>query len=176
MHAEAAAKLRELQTDTTAGVQARASLEAEVTALKARLVENQVHSDEERASLARQAEESAQKAKDLAVQNSLLHSQINTLGTQVERLQDGRIAAALAGPGASGGLGAGAAAGGGGVDEAEAAALRASLSELRQVVTYVRREKDLALAKLEATEREARRNGSSNASLQVQTQTPRPRL
>ena len=55
-------KLRELQADTAAGVQARGALEAEVTGLKARLVENQVHADEERAGLARQAEEATQKA------------------------------------------------------------------------------------------------------------------
>jgi nucleoprotein TPR len=105
----------------------------------------------------REEKESLQKINDR------LHSEIQALGVQVDRLQNSRAAAALGESAVSEGAGGSAAPAEG---ESELTSLRSSLSELREVIRYMKRERDLLEARVAVADTENARHVGTIAALQ----------
>ncbi len=87
---------------------------------------------EVRANLERQVQEAERRVADLNKQNGLLHGQIERVNTELKRAQSAAV-----------GLGSGLAA----ATEADASGLQRQLDDLREVVLFLRREKEIAEAK-----------------------------
>ena len=103
------------------------------------------------------AESTAKEAKEaLQNQNALLHSQLETLGKQVQRLQSDRVEQVDAM---------------GGGDESNK-----MLAELREVLRYVKREKETVDCKLEVAEQERSRATQQLSQTRVQLEAARAEL
>ena len=145
-HAQARTSLRLSYETVEEATRARSIAEEKVEALQKELDQFQQNWDQEKASTqhaCKLLEQSVQEARD---QNKLLHSQLETLNSLIERNQSARISA-VTGAGAE-------------IDEGAATAdmeIQKALSELREVVRFMRSENELLQMQLDTAKRTADR-------------------
>ena len=171
LHAKAERDLKDAEADldrTKAALLAAQQAAADLTAASIR-TERAAAEEKARAeeTLAQQREQS----EALRKVNETLHSNVQSLGVQVTRLLESRAAMSADAPAAgaataSASASATATAAAAGDASEEVVELRQQCTELREVVRYMKREKDLLEAKLAVAEGEAARLGTSLAATQ----------
>ena len=106
--------------------------------------------EEEKNALGGTIKDLEKSLEDARSQNTLLHSQLATLGDQIEKIQSDKVEAAVA----SGVEGEG---------EPETETLRKQISELREVIRFMRSEKEMSQAQVDAARRTAEREKAAAA-------------
>lgn len=149
LHATARTDLRAAKEEVDTEARLRRVAEEQVGGLKSELMEQSSLFDQEKASIESNFKELEKNLKDTRAQNALLHSQLEKIGDQIESLQGGKN-----------------------VEESVAAAegstdefltLQRTISELREVVKFVRSEKEMVQAQLDSARRTAERERAASA-------------
>ena len=148
LHAEARALLRDARSDAESEQRLRETAESQLASVKAHFEAEKGAWESAKAKLEESLKEAKTRLEDLRSQNNILHDQMTSLSATVEKFQSDKTSE-LIGYDSSGGANSG---------ESEVKALKAQLSDLRQLVRFKQSEctmleADLASAK-RATERE----------------------
>lgn len=155
LHASAAARARESASAMESMRVQLAMLNQKISDMTASSIQLEKNVGENKSAHAKEMEQLREEKIALQQTNNLLHSQVQALGVQVERLHNsksGAIATEETAP-AEG-------------DESEDNALAASLAEMREVVRYMKREREILEAKLSVLETENARHAGTIAALQ----------
>ena len=126
-----------------------------ITELSATIFRLENTVQEERKGHANEIRDSLAKVSDLQATNTLLHNQLQSLGTQITRLQENRV---LSSTSTESQISSG--------DEEDLNMLRTAASELREVIRFMKREQEVTEAKLSIADSEGNRLRVTVASLQ----------
>lgn len=160
LHAVAEKSFKTLQVEYSQVNQELALTKERNTEISASAIRREKLFEEEKIKLESSCNELKSEMESLRVTNDLLHSQVQSLGVQVEKLSETKATAALSTEQSSTESSAG-------VLE-EVKELQGKSSELREVLRYVKRERDILEAKLSVSETENSRYSSTISSLQRQ--------
>lgn len=108
--------------------------------------------EQEKTSVEELLKNTEKRLKDAEAQNDVLHQQLQTLGDLAEKEQAARVDAAAGEPGAETATEG---------ESAEIKTLNKSISELREVIRYLRSEKEMIQAQVDAAKRGAEREKAS---------------
>lgn len=163
LHAEAERQLRSRDDELGAAKDALAAAQHQAADMSAALIRKEGSVEEERARFRAEEALLKEQLEGLQRSNDLLHAQVQSFGVQVDRLQESRVAAATAGESTA--ATAPATASPDSSDQVspsagaeEVADLRKSNNELREVLRYLKKEKDMIAARLAVAETESSRH------------------
>ncbi len=143
LHAAARADLRAAKEDAEAESRLRHIAEAQAAAAKSEIEDQKASLEQEKATMHKSVQEYAKNLEETRSQNALLHNQLDKIGEQIEKMQ-GSQGGSFDTPNAEDGT-------------EEVLSLQKTVSELREVVKFVRAEKEMVQAQLDATHRAAER-------------------
>lgn len=143
LHAAARTDLRAVKEEVEAESRLRKLAEAQAAAARTELEERKASLEQEKAQIQKSVQEYEKTLEDTRAQNTLLHSQLEKIAEQIERMQGGQGGTRDASIAET--------------DTDEVATLRKTIVELREVVKFVRADKDLVQAQLDAARRVAER-------------------
>ncbi|CAM9260741.1 unnamed protein product [Chrysoparadoxa australica] len=170
-HADALGQLRELEERYTAAKKLKDDAEDQVSKITTDLVKAEAEWSVTRTKLTEAKAAAEARAEGLTSQNDLLHSQLQSTAQQLERLQKERhqeaeARASIEGTGATTAAGEG----------EETQQLRKSLSKMQEICRYVRNEKAIVDASLEAAQSQAARHQASLEQSQTALRQARAEL
>ena len=151
MHSKASEEVLNLQRQLDSIKNDNASSASKLSELTAGILRAEARLEEERKGHEALVVEKEAAIADLKAANNLLHSQIQSLSTQIMRFQESRSLIAQSE---------------GGGESEEVVSIRSSNSELREVVRYMKREQDVLEAKLSLSESEGARLKASLLGVQ----------
>lgn len=163
MHAQVASQLRKVESNLDSVKSELASTKQKMAELSATCIRAEKALEDERARSKAMHETAKEEAAALRHTNDLLHSQVQTMSLQVSRLENERMRKVSGDDGKEGEVVAGASS-----EEVsdELIEMRQASAELRDVVRYMKRERDMLEAKLSLTETEKNRYIAESASTQ----------
>ena len=144
LHSKARTDLRTFREEAEAEARIRKVAEEQADNLRRELAEQKSLREQEKASLETSLRKYEKNLEETRAQNSLLHDQLENIGEQIEKLQTGKPAAASEDAPLEG-------------SSDETSSLQKTVSELREVVKFVRSEKDMIQAHLDSARRAAER-------------------
>jgi len=142
-HAEVAQALQELRSNYNVLKSESAGLKSEAESAKVTLSQSQASWEERRNQFEKELQELRSRKDDIASQNALLLQELENVGAQVTALQQSRVAAAESG----------------GIETTDSATATADKTAegLRELVTYLRRDKEIVDVQYELSIQEAKR-------------------
>lgn len=149
LHSAARTELRAAKEEAEAESRLRKAAEEQAAAVKNELEEGRSFFEQEKASMEKIFKEYEKNLEETRTQNTLLHNQLEKIGEQIEKMQptggDSWDISAAEG------------------STHDAGALQKTISELREVVKFVRADKEMVQAQLDAARRAAERERAASA-------------
>jgi nucleoprotein TPR len=146
LHATARTDLRAAKEVQEAELRLRTIAEEQAAAAKADLIDQLASFEAKKAEMESREKEYEKNLDDTRAQNALLHGQLETINKQIERIQSGKGGMAEDAEGMT-----------------EADSLHKTISELREVVRFVRADKEMIQNQLDSARRAAERERASAA-------------
>jgi nucleoprotein TPR len=144
LHSAARTGLRAAREEAEVEARLRKVADEQADSLKSELAEQRSLLEQEKASLESNLKEYEMNLEETRAQNTLLHGQLEQIGDQIEKIQTGKAAEATEGTPSEG-------------SPDEVFNLQKTVSELREVVRFLRLEKDMIQAQLDTARRSAER-------------------
>jgi nucleoprotein TPR len=161
-------KIRTVQAEADAEINRRKTVEAQLVAMKAEADNERQEWVEQKISLEEKLKETIDRLEEARGHNKVLHDQMATLTASVDKLQNERIInlSETSGDATTEGVD--------GSDELNT--LRKSVSELREVVQFMRSEREMFEAQTETARRTAERERASSTILKRNLEEARTEL
>ncbi|KAG7373149.1 TPR/MLP1/MLP2-like protein [Nitzschia inconspicua] len=153
LHARARSDLRAAREECEKEVRLRKNAEQEFVRIKGELDMQQSLLDVEKSKREEETNALEKKLEDSRAQNNLLHAQLEKINEQIDKMQSGRLEGDSSGEGKVEDL----------LGNDEMSSLRRTVSELRELVKFVRSEKDAIQDQLDAARRANDRERSKAA-------------
>eukprot|EP00980_Cylindrotheca_fusiformis_P003330 scaffold746_cov123-Cylindrotheca_fusiformis.AAC.18 len=148
LHAAARTSLRAVKEEIEAEIRSRKLAEEQAGSLRSELAEQKSLFDQEKAQLEKTLKDCEKNLDETRTQNSLLHSQLEKIGDQIEKIQGGNAVEEDETPVRS---------------SSELKDMQKTIAELREVVKFVRSEKEMIQAQLDSARRAADRERATAA-------------
>jgi nucleoprotein TPR len=163
LHSDARGQLGRLRTELDLNAKALANAEAQLESMTQNVSDTKVSHEKETNILRDTVQQAEQRVKEVSQQNELLHNQVSTLAATVEQrmTQGNNTKPLIAAAADEGDVGAAIAAEGGSSGEAATAELRGTVSELRQVIQFMRSERTVLDGQMESLKRSVARESSA---------------
>mmetsp|Transcript_18894 Transcript_18894/g.27951 ORF Transcript_18894/g.27951 Transcript_18894/m.27951 type:complete len:1878 (-) Transcript_18894:926-6559(-) len=145
LHANARSELRTVRDQLTAEQQLRVTAEEKMDIATTEISEKEKQLNHEKEKMILSLKEMTESLELTRKQNDVLHCQIQTLSDQLEKVQSDRIDKSTESP-----------------DSAEENADRMQVSELREIVKFMRSEREMSEAHLDAARRTAEREKAAS--------------
>lgn len=152
LHAKAAAELRKVEEVISSNRKEIASYVSKIADLSGEMLKNESLHTQEKTNLQSEIQQLKEELSNYKRTNDLLHGQIQTLSTQVNRLNEEKFTSIDITQQST--------------QSEESAEVRRSLEELREVLKYMKREKDSLEARLQLAESEKQRLITTNLATQ----------
>ena len=141
--------LRAAREEAETEVRLRLVAEEQASSLKSELAQQKTILEEEKEALENSLRTYQKNLEDTRAQNTLLHGQLEKIGDQIEKIQSVRAAEAAEGTASE--------------ESVSDTAMQKTVSELREVVKFVRSEKEMIQAQLDTERRAAERERAASA-------------
>ena len=141
--------LRAAREEAETEVRLRLVAEEQASSLKSELAQQKTILEEEKEALENSLRTYQKNLEDTRAQNTLLHGQLEKIGDQIEKIQSVRAAEAAEGTASE--------------ELVSDNAMQKTVSELREVVKFVRSEKEMIQAQLDTERRAAERERAASA-------------